>query len=120
MMMMMMMMMMMIVIVCDQVLHVVLPGVTLRFDPARSHKNVAVTSSREEVTHRKCKLANLSDTYPPQSAPWRRLEEVEGITGDNPLGALPHSYWESLVTFHLIANMEDSKLICDLGVCKVS
>ena len=94
------------------------PGISIRFDPAYAHKLVAVTSSREEVMHRKCKLANLQDTYPPSPPSPRRLEEVEGAVGDTPLPNLPHMYWESVIHFHVISRLEESKLLCDVGVCK--
>ena len=94
-----------------------LPGVSVRFDPAYCHKSVAVTSSRQEVMHRKCKLANLSDTYAASTS--RRLDELEGAMADKPFPGLPHMYWESVIHFHIISKLDESKLVCDVGVCKV-
>ncbi|XP_070208612.1 uncharacterized protein [Littorina saxatilis] len=91
--------------------------ISLRFDPAYCHKAVAVTSSREEVMHRKCKLANLHDTYTPATS--RRLDDLEGAMADNPFPNLPHMYWECVIHFHIISRLDDSKLVCDIGVCKV-
>ncbi|KAL8602720.1 hypothetical protein ACOMHN_062934 [Nucella lapillus] len=91
--------------------------ISLRMDPANSHKVIAVTSSRDEVMHRKCRLANLSDTHPPSTS--RRLDELEGALGDGPLPPLPHMYWENVIHFHVISKLDDSKLVCDVGVCKV-
>ena len=86
-----------------------LPGITIRFDPVNCHKLIAVTSSREEVMHRKCRLANLSDTFAPSTS--RRLDELEGCMADNPFPALPHMYWENVIHFHIISKLEDSKLV---------
>lgn len=90
---------------------------SVRFDPAYSHKLVAVTSSHEEVMHRKCKLSNLQDTCP--AAAYRKLDALEGAVADTAFPPLPHMYWEVVVHFHVISRLEDSKLLCDLGVCKV-
>lgn len=67
--------------------------------------------------HRKCKLSNLQDTCP--AAPYRKLDALEGAIADTPFPAQPHMYWEATIHFHVISRLEDSRLICDLGVCKV-
>lgn len=93
-----------------------LPGLSLRFDTTYCHKLIAVSSTREEVIHRKCKLANLSDAYPASTC--RRLDTLEGAMADTPFPPLPHMYWEVVVHFHVIGRLDDTKLICDFGVCK--
>ncbi|XP_076456814.1 uncharacterized protein LOC143291086 isoform X2 [Babylonia areolata] len=90
--------------------------ISIKIDPANCHKVVAVTSNREEVMHRKCRLSNLNDTHPPATS--RRLDELEGAMGENPFPPLPHMYWENVIHFHIISKLEDSKLVCDVGVCK--
>lgn len=92
-------------------------GISLRFDAAYCHKQIAVTSSKEAVMHRKCRLANLQDVLP--TATLRRLDTLEGALADNPLPPLPNMYWEIIIHFHVISKLDNSKLICDLGVCKV-
>ncbi|PVD31893.1 hypothetical protein C0Q70_07319 [Pomacea canaliculata] len=89
---------------------------SLRFDTTYCHKLIAVSSTREEVMHRKCKLANLSDAYPASTC--RRLDTLEGAMADTPFPPLPHMYWEVVVHFHVIGRLDDTKLICDFGVCK--
>ena len=82
-----------------------------------SHKRVAVSVSRDELIHRKCKLANTHSSCPVTTSQ-QRLENIEGATADDSLPLLPHVYWETAVYFKIFGKLGDSKLLCDIGVCK--
>ncbi|CAL1547540.1 unnamed protein product [Lymnaea stagnalis] len=88
-----------------------------RFNPATCHKKIAILSGRDEIVHRKCKLANLHNACPVTTS-FQRLEALEGATADECIPLLPHVYWESVIHFHVFGKLGNSKLLCDIGICK--
>ncbi|KAK0042969.1 tripartite motif-containing protein 3-like isoform X1 [Biomphalaria pfeifferi] len=88
-----------------------------RFNPATCHKKIAVLSGRDEIVHRKCKMANLNNACQITTS-FQRLDTLEGAMADEGLPLLPHIYWESILYFHVFGKLGDSKLLCDVGVCK--
>ncbi|KAH9513674.1 hypothetical protein Btru_041782 [Bulinus truncatus] len=88
-----------------------------RFNPITCHKKIAVLSGRDEIVHRKCKLANLNNACQITTS-FQRLETLEGAMADDCLPLLPHVYWESIIYFRVFGKLGDSKLLCDIGICK--
>ncbi|GFO23850.1 E3 ubiquitin-protein ligase midline-1 [Plakobranchus ocellatus] len=88
-----------------------------RFNPSTCHKRIAVSSGRDEVVHRKCKMANLQSACAMMTS-FQRLEKLEGAMADECLPILPYVYWETIVHFQVFGKLGDSKLLCDVGICK--
>ncbi|XP_012940097.1 E3 ubiquitin-protein ligase TRIM8 [Aplysia californica] len=88
-----------------------------RFSPTTCHKRIAVSASRDEVVHRKCKLSNLHNACAATTS-FQRLEHIEGAIADEALPLLPHLYWEAIIHFRVFGKLGNSKLLCDLGVVK--
>ncbi|CAG5124282.1 unnamed protein product [Candidula unifasciata] len=88
-----------------------------KFSPSSCHKKIAVLSAKDEVVHRKCKLANLHNACALTTST-RRLENLEGAMADECVPVLPYVYWESVIHFQIFGKLGVSKLICDVGICK--
>lgn len=88
-----------------------------RFNPSTCHKRVAVSTGKDEIVHRKCKMANLHSAFAVTTS-FQRLEKLEGALADDCLPILPFVYWESIVHFQVFGKLGNSKLLCDVGICK--
>ncbi|BFZ21213.1 hypothetical protein BsWGS_24251 [Bradybaena similaris] len=88
-----------------------------KFNPSSCHKKIAVLSAKDEVVHRKCKLANLHNACAITTS-FQRLENLEGAMADECVPVLPFVYWESIIHFQIFGKLGISKLICDVGICK--
>lgn len=87
------------------------------FSPITSHKKIAVALTKDEIVHRKCKLASFNNSFP-QSASVQRLEVLEGAKADECLPILPFAYWECVIHFNIFGRLINSRLLCDIGICK--